>query len=105
MPRTPQFHRETALNNALQLFWRQGYHATSMKDIEEAMDMRPGSIYAAFGNKESLFKEALDSYFAMVEEDFKNTIASNHRCCRAFASTLKISQKRMRAAHRQRPVC
>ena len=38
MPRTPQFHRETALNNALYLFWRQGYHATSMKDIEEAME-------------------------------------------------------------------
>jgi len=62
MPRTPKFHRETALNNALKLFWRKGYHATSMKDIEEEMDMRPGSIYAAFGNKEALFKETLEEY-------------------------------------------
>lgn len=62
MARTPQFDRDIALNNAMLLFWKQGYHATSMKDIEYALNMRPGSIYAAFGNKESLFNEALKTY-------------------------------------------
>lgn len=62
MARTPQFDRDIALNNAMLLFWKQGYHATSMKDIEYALDMRPGSIYAAFGNKEALFNEALRTY-------------------------------------------
>ncbi|MGM0907315.1 MAG: TetR/AcrR family transcriptional regulator [Pseudomonadota bacterium] len=75
MPRTPKFHRETALNNALKLFWRKGYHATSMKDIEEEMDMRPGSIYAAFGNKEALFKETLEKYAALAAEEFEQTLA------------------------------
>lgn len=75
MPRTPKFHRETALHNALILFWRQGFHATSMKDIEEEMDMRPGSIYAAFGNKEALFKEALVAYSAHATQDFQQTLA------------------------------
>ncbi|MCK7459753.1 TetR/AcrR family transcriptional regulator [Idiomarina aminovorans] len=75
MPRTPKFHRETALNNALKLFWRKGYHATSMKDIEEEMDMRPGSIYAAFGNKETLFKETLEEYSVLATNDFKQTLA------------------------------
>ncbi|RUO66999.1 TetR/AcrR family transcriptional regulator [Idiomarina ramblicola] len=75
MPRTPKFHRETALNNALKLFWRKGYHATSMKDIEEEMDMRPGSIYAAFGNKEALFKETLEEYSVLAADDFKQTLA------------------------------
>ena len=89
MPRTPQFHRETALNNALYLFWRQGYHATSMKDIEEAMDMRPGSIYAAFGNKEALFKEALDAYFSMVEQNFRETIAKQPSVLQGFRQYLK----------------
>lgn len=74
MPRTPKFHRETALHNALILFWRQGYHATSMKDIEEEMDMRPGSIYAAFGNKERLFQEALAAYSAAARRDFQQTL-------------------------------
>ncbi|WP_278373857.1 TetR/AcrR family transcriptional regulator, partial [Idiomarina abyssalis] len=75
MPRTPKFHRETALNNALKLFWRKGYHATSMKDIEEEMDMRPGSIYAAFGNKEALFKETLEKYAVLATEEFEQTLA------------------------------
>ena len=75
MPRTPKFHRETALNNALKLFWRKGYHATSMKDIEEEMDMRPGSIYAAFGNKEALFKETLEEYSSLAEDEFKQALA------------------------------
>ena len=75
MPRTPKFHRETALNNALKLFWRKGYHATSMKDIEEEMDMRPGSIHAAFGNKEALFKETLEKYAVLATEEFEQTLA------------------------------
>jgi len=74
MPRTPKFHRETALNNALTLFWRKGYHATSMKDIEEEMDMRPGSIYAAFGNKETLFKETLEEYSQFVVDGFRQAL-------------------------------
>ena len=70
MARTPQFDRDIALNNAMLLFWKQGYHATSMKDIEYALDMRPGSIYAAFGNKESLFNEALRTYGEQLIEQY-----------------------------------
>mgnify|MGYP001212457836 FL=1 len=76
MARTPQFDRDTALTNAMSLFWRQGYHATSMKDIEHALDMRPGSIYAAFGSKERLFREALASYGEATKEDFATTLAT-----------------------------
>ena len=79
MARTPQFDRTVALNNAMALFWRQGYHATSMKDIEVAIDMRPGSIYAAFGNKESLFREALGSYGANTQEWFAASLAEGKR--------------------------
>lgn len=76
MARTPQFDRDIALNNAMRLFWRQGYHATSMKDIELAMDMRPGSIYAAFGSKERLFKEALASYGDMTKAGFSEALST-----------------------------
>ena len=55
MSRTALYNRHDALERALQLFWQKGFHATSLKDIEQALDMRPGSIYAAFGNKEGLF--------------------------------------------------
>ena len=61
----PAIHdRDEALARALRLFWAQGFHATSLKDIEKALDMRPGSIYAAFGSKEGLYRAALARYAA-----------------------------------------
>ncbi|HKK55151.1 helix-turn-helix domain-containing protein [Marinobacter sp.] len=62
MARNARYDRQTALEKAVYLFWERGYHATSMKQIEQALDMRPGSIYAAFGSKDRLFSEALDAY-------------------------------------------
>ncbi|MDX1635533.1 MAG: helix-turn-helix domain-containing protein [Marinobacter sp.] len=47
---------------AMGLFWQRGYYGTSMKQIEQALDMRPGSLYAAFGSKDGLFAEALKLY-------------------------------------------
>lgn len=54
--------RNAALDEALAVFWRQGYHATSMKDLEAALSMHPGSIYAAFESKEQLFVRSLERY-------------------------------------------
>ncbi len=62
MARTASFDRTDALNTARDLFWRKGYHATSLKDLEGALGLKPGSIYAAFGSKEGLFSEALLAY-------------------------------------------
>jgi AcrR family transcriptional regulator len=62
MARSARYDRQTALEKAVHLFWERGYFATSMKQIEQALDMRPGSIYAAFGSKDKLFSEALSVY-------------------------------------------
>lgn len=62
MPRQPLHDRQSSLSRAVDIFWAQGFHATSLKDLERALDMRPGSIYAAFGSKKGLFNEALDRY-------------------------------------------
>ncbi|MEC8079944.1 MAG: TetR/AcrR family transcriptional regulator [Pseudomonadota bacterium] len=59
-----KFDRQEALHQATDLFWAKGFHATSMRTIQQAMDMRPGSIYASFGSKEALFKQALQYYAA-----------------------------------------
>lgn len=53
---------QDALHSATHLFWEKGFHATSMRNIQQAMDMRPGSLYAHFGSKEALFKCALQHY-------------------------------------------
>ncbi len=62
MGRKPSFDRTEVVQKALNVFWAKGYHATSLKDLEAALDMRPGSIYAAFASKENIFDEALRLY-------------------------------------------
>lgn len=75
MARPSSFDREDALSNARNLFWRKGFHATSLKDIEAALSLKPGSIYAAFGSKKELFSEALSFYSRGVEEEFHSFMA------------------------------
>ncbi|OES24284.1 TetR/AcrR family transcriptional regulator [Alteromonas macleodii] len=59
---TAKHDRQDAIQKATDLFWEKGFHATSMRNIQQAMDMRPGSIYASFGSKEGLFQESLQHY-------------------------------------------
>ncbi|GAA0438692.1 TetR/AcrR family transcriptional regulator [Sphingomonas molluscorum] len=47
---------------ALRVFWSKGYEGASLSDLTEAMGITRPSLYAAFGNKESLFRKALDLY-------------------------------------------
>ena len=56
------FDRDLALNQAMRLFWNRGYDGTSMADLTEAMQMSPSSLYAAFGDKEALYRAAVDQY-------------------------------------------
>jgi AcrR family transcriptional regulator len=56
------FDMDKALDAALDLFWRKGYEGTSIADLTEAMGINPPSLYAAFGNKEQLFRKALNRY-------------------------------------------
>lgn len=62
MARNARYDRQIALEKAMNLFWEKGYAGASMKQIEQALDMRPGSIYATFGSKDGLFREALTAY-------------------------------------------
>jgi AcrR family transcriptional regulator len=58
------FDTEKALDCAMFMFWRKGYVATTVADVTAAMGINRPSFYAAFGSKESLFRTALDHYFA-----------------------------------------
>lgn len=60
--RPREFCVDQALAKALRIFWSKGYDGTSMSDLTEAMGITRPSLYAAFGNKESLFRKALDLY-------------------------------------------
>jgi AcrR family transcriptional regulator len=60
--RPREFDVEEALAAALRVFWTKGYEGASLSDLTEAMGITRPSLYAAFGNKEALFKQALDLY-------------------------------------------
>ena len=62
--RPREFCVDEALAAALGVFWTKGYEGASMADLTEAMGITKPSLYAAFGNKESLFHKALDLYEA-----------------------------------------
>src|ERR1700693_3820151 len=56
------FDRDAALHRAMELFWRQGYESTSISDLTSAMEITAPSLYAAFGDKERLYLEAVELY-------------------------------------------
>jgi AcrR family transcriptional regulator len=60
--RPREFCTDEALAAALRVFWSKGYEGASLTDLTEAMGITRPSMYAAFGNKESLFRKALDLY-------------------------------------------
>ena len=65
MAKTAKFDRQEVIDKATNLYWKKGFHATSMRNLQDEIDMRPGSIYSAFGSKDGLFKEALRNYTDM----------------------------------------
>jgi len=69
-PRKPRgrprsFNRDAALESAIEVFWAKGYEATSISDLTAAMGINPPSLYAAFGDKERLFLQAVERYEAL----------------------------------------
>jgi AcrR family transcriptional regulator len=56
------FDADEALEKAMRVFWAQGYEGSSLTDLTEAMGITRTSMYAAFGNKEDLFRKALARY-------------------------------------------
>src|SRR2546430_6373161 len=60
--RPREFDIEKALDCALRVFWRKGYEGASLPDLTAAMGINRPSLYAAFGNKEELFRKVIARY-------------------------------------------
>ena len=69
MARHKAFDPDTALDKAMRLFWRKGYHATSMQDLVEETGINRASLYATFGGKEELFLAAVERYLKVINRE------------------------------------
>ena len=75
--RTKAFDRKKALSQALWLFWRKGYAATSIEDLTETLHLSRSSLYNTFGDKRTLFLEALKYYSERVINGIEQTLAKS----------------------------
>ena len=62
MARSKQFNTEEVLEKAIRLFWKQGFHATSMEDLVSTLGINRASMYNTFGSKQALFEQAVERY-------------------------------------------
>jgi AcrR family transcriptional regulator len=69
------FERSVALEDALQAFWEQGFESTSIADLSRRLGIGPPSLYAAFGDKRTLYLEVLDQYFDRFVQFLDQTLA------------------------------
>lgn len=67
MARAKEFDPDTVLQQALELFWRRGYEATSMADLVDHLGIAKASIYATFGNKQEFYAKALRRYLDITD--------------------------------------
>ncbi len=62
MGRHREFDLETALDHILHVFWRKGYEGATMADLEDATGLKKASLYAAIGNKRTMYLSAIQRY-------------------------------------------
>lgn len=73
--RPRQFDRNEALRKAMALFWRHGYEPTSLAHLKDAMGgISAASLYAAFGSKEALYREAIELYMASIGKEIRKAL-------------------------------
>ncbi|MGO8969423.1 MAG: TetR/AcrR family transcriptional regulator [Myxococcaceae bacterium] len=88
MARPKAFDTETALDEAVRLFWERGYEATSIQDLVDALGIHRASLYATFGDKAQLFEAAIERYAKQVQAGLAMHLAPPHAGRAAVANYL-----------------
>lgn len=96
-PRRPgrplSFDREEALEKAMVQFWRTGFETTSIAVLTRAMNITPPSLYAAFGDKETLFLEAVRRYTTPGDQTAAEAIRNAPSAKEAALQLLEVSAR------------
>ncbi|MCB8882126.1 TetR/AcrR family transcriptional regulator [Acidisoma cellulosilytica] len=84
-----RLNRVRALDQAMKLFWEQGYEGTSFKDLIAKLKVSPSSFYFAFGSKEALYREVVDCYAAGPAAFFAEVIEARMDARSAFVALME----------------
>jgi AcrR family transcriptional regulator len=87
------FDKDQALARAMEVFWAKGYEGASMTDLTQAMGIASPSLYAAFGSKEELFRQALDLYGATEGTEIWSSVAEAPTAFQAVEAFLMQSAR------------
>jgi TetR/AcrR family transcriptional repressor of nem operon len=91
MPRPKSFDVDTVLDRAVEVFWVNGYAATSMEDLVNHLGINRGSLYATFGSKQELYQQALERYAVSGEEWLAELMGDRatplHQCLQTLLSS------------------
>jgi TetR/AcrR family transcriptional repressor of nem operon len=74
MVKSKQFDRHVALDEAMELFWERGYHATSIQDLVDRLGVNRQSLYDTYGGKDQLFVSALERYRELQGAPLRRTL-------------------------------
>ncbi|MBX2811142.1 MAG: TetR/AcrR family transcriptional regulator [Myxococcales bacterium] len=82
--RPREFDPELALDAAMDLFWRNGFRATTTRDLKSALNLSESSIYNAFGSKDALLESALERYEQRVTDAVVSPLETSNEGLRAL---------------------
>lgn len=92
MPRKKEFDYEEKLDVAMRLFWAQGYHFTSLSDLESHLKINRSSIYPTYGDKKELLLKSLDRYQKAKLSEYQSFLHDeNHNALEDLKQILKMS--------------
>lgn len=94
--------RDVGLDVAARLFWEHGYEGTSIADLTEAMGIPPPSLYATYGSKEDLYRQALDHISERENKAALEALGANMPAHDAIAFYLHDAATRFTAAGKPR---
>lgn len=91
--RPREFDTELALDNAMTVFREKGFHAASVSDLSQAMNLTSGSIYKAFSDKRTLFLNVFERYTSLRNAQLRQQIESVVTGRERIAEVLRFYQK------------
>ncbi len=103
MARKKEFEYEEKLDMAMNLFWEQGYHVTSLSDLENHMKINRSSIYPTYGDKKELLLKCLDKYQKSKLTEYQSFLTTSSE--NALEDLVKILNMSVQQSIRDHKVC